>query len=42
MFTKSLIVSAIAAVAVAAPVEDLVPFLPVIGTFTIDFLKSSK
>jgi carboxypeptidase C (cathepsin A) len=34
MFTKSLIVSAIAAVAVAAPVEDLVPSLPDIGTFT--------
>lgn len=34
MFSKSLIVSAIVAVAASAPLEDLVPSLPDIGTFT--------
>ena len=34
MFTKSLLLSALAAVTAAAPLEDLVPSLPDIGTFT--------
>lgn len=34
MFIKSLLVSAIAGIAAAAPLEDLVPYLPDIATFT--------